>query len=101
MQGVVLATTDAPGCGESPAAEESSGTEDDDEDMMEFSVKDEEGSIVSDTDYIPPSERGGYNTANAPKTSNLTVKVTRFTAAAEEGIPPSLLSYVTLLISIV
>ena len=85
----MLATTDAPGCGESPAAEESSGTEDDEEEM-EFSVKDEEGSIVSDTDYIPPSERGGYN-ASPAKTSNLTVKVTRFTAAAGEGIPPSLL----------
>ena len=101
MQGVVLPTTDAPGCGESPAAEESSGTEDEDEEM-EFSVKDEEGSMVSDTDYIPPSERGGYNTANAPKTSNLTVKVTRFTAAAEEGILPPFLPFIrTPLISIV
>ena len=89
MQGVALATTDGLRCAESRAAEESSGTEDDEEEM-EFSVKDEEGSIVSDTDYIPPSERGGYN-ASPAKTSNLTVKVTRFTAAAEEGIPPSLL----------
>ena len=96
--GVEPATTDGLRCVDSP--EESSGTDDDDDVDMEFSVKDEEESIVSDTDYIPPSERGGYNT-HSPKNNNLTVKVTRFTAATEEGIPPSLLSYVNSLISIV
>lgn len=88
-QAAALATGDVLRC---DAPELRTDTDDNDVDDIEFSVKDEE-SIVSDTDYIPPSERGSFH-MDPPKNSNLTVKVTRF-AAAEEGILP-FISYLLL-----